>query len=602
MAKITNISHPVIQSYIEDFILENEISKSKAKDQHTIFEQFINNLILSVYSNDPSVTYQDMETGTAFGIDGIAIFVADRVVTSIEDVDMVIDGIKKFEVSFIFTQAKTSDSFDRTEIGDFLAAIRRFFNFSKCEIPEVLNQWEVAKYIYSKSSRFKKSPGLNMKFVSLSPKEIDLKDIHLSSTVGMGVADLNEMSLFSEVKKPEFLGIKEIMMLREKVTSGLEISVTLSKQPVPYPKDAHNKIKNGYYGLIKLEEFVKLLTDEINGEKVLRKGIFNDNIRYYLGSSEKIEVNSSMKSQLLGEENYLFGLLNNGITIIADSVAINSEELTLTNYQIVNGCQTSNVIFECLENISDSNDIYLPIRLIATEDEDTKNSIIKATNSQTQLKPEQLVALSAIQKALEQYYSTKSKDSKYPLYYERRTEQYRDESIPKAKIINIPFQIKATSALFFDMPHEVSGQYGKVEKQTRGLLFEDSHMAFLNAYYVSGLAWYKVERFVQNQEEGKRFRRARWHIIMLLKYLCCPNDKINLAIDKKSEANSKLIEAVLLDDDKTNEILKKAVEIIEKSLSQKGYIDTILSDRKTFERKDTTTLILDYIKTPSHRI
>ena len=83
---------------------------------------------------------------------------------------------------------------------------------------------------------------------------------------------------------------------------------------------------------------------------------------------------------------------------------------------------------------------------------------------------------------------------------------------------------------------------------------------------------------------------------MILKYLCCPNDKINLAIDKKSEANSKLIEAVLLDDDKMNEILKKAVEIIDKSLSQKGNIDTILSDRKTFERKDTTTHILDYIK------
>lgn len=31
-------------------------------------------------------------------------------------------------------------------------------------------------------------------------------------------------------------------------------------------------------------------------------------------------------------------------------------------------------------------------------------------------------------------------------------------------IIDIPIQIKATFALLFDMPHEVSGQYGKVEK------------------------------------------------------------------------------------------------------------------------------------------
>ncbi|MBT2146554.1 AIPR family protein [Clostridioides difficile] len=86
------------------------------------------------------------------------------------------------------------------------------------------------------------------------------------------------------------------------------------------------------------------MTDEVNNERILRKGIFNDNIRYYLGSSEKVEVNASMKKQLLGDENYLFGLLNNGVTIIADNIFLSSEDLTLTNYQIVNGCQTSNVI------------------------------------------------------------------------------------------------------------------------------------------------------------------------------------------------------------------------------------------------------------------
>ncbi len=594
MANKTTISHPIIKSYIDEFVIQNEISKGKAKDEHAIFEQFVNDLILSIYSNDPSVTYQDMETNTSFGIDGIAIFVSDRIVTSIEDFECVIDEIKKFDVNFIFTQSKTSDKFNRQEISDFLTGIRRFFDLSKCEIPELQTQWELVKNIYSKSSRFKKPPVLNLKFITLSAKEIDLNDVHLKSTIDLGLQDLNDMSLFGDVKKLEFISIKELMMLHEKVTSGLEVSVTLTKQPVPYPKDRHNKIKNGYYGLIKLDEFIKLLTDDINGEKVLRKGIFNDNIRFYLGSTEKIEVNASMKGQLLGSDSYLFGLLNNGVTIIADMISLNSEELTLTNYQIVNGCQTSNVIYECLENILDLADIYIPIRLIATEDEDTKNAIIKANNSQTELKPEQLVALSPIQKALEQYYYTKSRNSKCPLYYERRTEQYRDENIPKTKIINIPFQIKATSSLFFDMPHEVSGQYGKVEKKTRGLLFDELHLSFLNSYFVSGLAWYKVERFVQNQEDGKKFRRARWHIIMLLKYLCCPNDNINLTIDKKAETNSKLIENCLMDDDKANETIRKSIEIIDKCLSTK--IENYLEDRKTFERKDTTTLILKYLK------
>ncbi|MBT2146108.1 hypothetical protein KKZ20_12425 [Clostridioides difficile] len=106
MSKTTIISHPVIKSYIDNFIAEHEISKSKAKDQHTIFEQYINDLVLSIYSNDPSVTYQDMDTDTAFGIDGIAIFVSDRVVTSIEDVNSIIDEIRKFEVSFFLLNQK----------------------------------------------------------------------------------------------------------------------------------------------------------------------------------------------------------------------------------------------------------------------------------------------------------------------------------------------------------------------------------------------------------------------------------------------------------------------------------------------------------------
>ncbi len=43
MSKTTIISHPVIKSYIDNFIAEHEISKSKAKDQHTI----LNNILMT---------------------------------------------------------------------------------------------------------------------------------------------------------------------------------------------------------------------------------------------------------------------------------------------------------------------------------------------------------------------------------------------------------------------------------------------------------------------------------------------------------------------------------------------------------------------------
>ncbi|MFB9997713.1 hypothetical protein [Providencia rustigianii] len=61
-----------------------------------------------------------METGTAIGIDGVAIFVADKLVTSIEDVDLIISDLKRFDVNFYFTQAKTTESFIRQDMNDFL--------------------------------------------------------------------------------------------------------------------------------------------------------------------------------------------------------------------------------------------------------------------------------------------------------------------------------------------------------------------------------------------------------------------------------------------------------------------------------------------------
>lgn len=347
--------------------------------------------------------------------------------------------------------------------------------------------------------------------------------------------------------------------------------------------------------MIKLDEFVKLLTDDIDEKKVLRRGIFDDNIRYYLGSEEKIEVNHNMKGQLTGEDSYLFGLLNNGITIIGDDIKLNSEELTLVNYQIVNGCQTSNVIFEALASISNSEEIYLPIRFIATTDEETKNSIIKATNSQTTLKPEQLAALAPIQKNIEEYYRSKEIDSNsVGLYYERRTEQYRDDNIPKTKIITIPIQIKATSAMFLDLPHEVSGQYGKVERNTRNALFNEEDLKYINIYYSSGLTFYKVERYVRTNYDRKYFK-ARWHLMMVIKYLL-GGKQDESGITKANHKISQKLEEVIGDDVQFNSYIEKSIAILNKFLKDNYSDDVLKTDRKLFERKETTDELIKYTK------
>lgn len=127
MSNATHITHPIILSYLEGFSHKYEISAKESRDQHSLFEQYINDLVLNIYGNDPNALYEDMDTGSAFGIDGVAIFVADKLVTSIEDVDDIIEDLKKFEVNFFFTQSKTTQKFNRQEVNDFFSGVRRFF-------------------------------------------------------------------------------------------------------------------------------------------------------------------------------------------------------------------------------------------------------------------------------------------------------------------------------------------------------------------------------------------------------------------------------------------------------------------------------------------
>src|SRR5207248_2095547 len=108
--------------------------------------------------------------------------------------------------------------------------------------------------------------------------------------------------------------------------------------------------------------------------------------------------------------------------------------------------------------------IQIPLKVIATEDEDIINSIITATNRQTQVTSEDLYALGAFQKKLEAFLSA------YPdrkqLYYERRSKQYNATAgVEKVRIITKSQQIRAFAAMFLDDPHRASRYYADLRAQ-----------------------------------------------------------------------------------------------------------------------------------------
>ncbi|MFT5651501.1 MAG: hypothetical protein ACI9TZ_002992 [Yoonia sp.] len=93
-------------------------------------------------------------------------------------------------------------------------------------------------------------------------------------------------------------------------------------------------------------EIVNAIRSEEDPNKV-ELGMFDQNVRVFLTNRNR--VNSSIIDSALSDENHMFWYLNNGITITCDHLTFSpsrrAPQIELTNFQIVNGGQTSNCLF-----------------------------------------------------------------------------------------------------------------------------------------------------------------------------------------------------------------------------------------------------------------
>jgi hypothetical protein len=89
---------------------------------------------------------------------------------------------------------------------------------------------------------------------------------------------------------------------------------------------------------------------------------------------------------------------NNGVTVVAKEVNRKGDKFQLEDYQIVNGCQTYNILFQAGEGLENVN---VPIRLIVSNDPEFVSTIIIGTNRQNEVKDDQFWALKPFMKDLE---------------------------------------------------------------------------------------------------------------------------------------------------------------------------------------------------------
>jgi hypothetical protein len=206
--------------------------------------------------------------------------------------------------------------------------------------------------------------------------------------------------------------------------------------------------------------------------------------------------------------------MNNGITIIARDVRPTGNKFVIEDYQIVNGCQTSNVLFEQADAKDDT--VMVPVRLIGTQDEKVINAIIRATNRQTPVTEDQFFALQEFPKQLEEYFQTFPNQQK--LYYERRSRQYENnQAIEKTRIVTQSNVIKAFAAMFLDEAHRTTRNYASLKAKVGKDIFGKGDR--LEPYYTAAFALYRLEYLFRNAKLDAKYKAARFHILMATRLL-----------------------------------------------------------------------------------
>ena len=248
--------------------------------------------------------------------------------------------------------------------------------------------------------------------------------------------------------------------------------------------------------------------------------------------------------------------MNNGVTVIAKALRTTGNRFHVEDYQIVNGCQTSHVLFDQQKFIDES--VMVPLRLISTQDENVIASIIKATNRQTEVKEEQLLALSDFQKKIEAYFQT-FEDTKR-LYYERRSRQYNSAAgIEKTRIVTPGNVIRSFASMFLEEPHRTTRSYRAILERVGKDIFAESDR--LEPYYVAALALYRLEYLFRNQLLDSKYKPARFQLLLALRLLADKKSLPRMGSHEMERYCAPLMQT-LWDLDRSEKIFNKAAECV----------------------------------------
>ncbi|MDB5597358.1 MAG: hypothetical protein JWM36_4319 [Hyphomicrobiales bacterium] len=269
------------------------------------------------------------------------------------------------------------------------------------------------------------------------------------------------------------------------------------KSPVSHGK--------GYVILAKLRDYYEFISDD--GEII--DSLFEFNVRDY---NRNASVNKEMGATLSDTTDAAdFWWLNNGITILAEDAGAQDNALTIKNPLVVNGLQTSHEIYQFFARGGSDDKRAVQVRVLEIVENTLRDRVIKATNSQTGIRPASLHATEPFQRKIEDFLE------QLGIYYDRRRDYWRNKGKSADSILGMERLAQSVIAVLLERPHDARGRPTTLMTGSYDEMFDaqtdlDIYKTCARLYFAVD-AHFKQER---NSIEALYRNNLRYHLMMSL--------------------------------------------------------------------------------------
>lgn len=447
--------------------------------------------------------------------------------------------------------------------------IKSFFD-SKAAIPEnedIKRKRALKDKIYKHSIKFDEPPELRIYFVTTGewkgPEQItgrvdrELKEFTTSKLFSNIVFTFYDASRLKDTYRE----------LRRKTIKEIDFPNHVALPEI-------RGVRQSFVGSISAREYVKLITDSDGN---LQKSLFEDNVRYF---QEKNKVNVDIENTIKNTDlQAALSILNNGITVIAKKIDPVGAKLKLTDFQIVNGCQSSHVLYEQRALLGEGT--HVVVKFIETTDQELSAKVIRATNRQTIVTDEAFESLSPFHRDLEEFYNAHAKTVSNPIFYERRSKQYEGAThVKMSQVITLANQICAYVATTLAQPHSTHRYYGELLDANRSRIFRVGDTK--EPYYLSGLMLNRLDRSFKSGRLPKFQKNFKYQILYLAN---CYNEFLRT---KKPSYGFKDALSSFESDESCHKIFIASAKLVESSLgaSSVNWRDAIRSKEFTAKLRE----------------